>query len=65
MATTAEGVETLDQLAARAAIGCSEMQRYLFSPAVPAEEIPKLLARLPMIVPAPRRALPHPRLAQT
>ena len=35
MATTAEGVETQEQLDALAVIGCTEVQGYLFSPAVP------------------------------
>ena len=40
MATTAEGVETQEQLDALAVIGCTEVQGYLFSPAVPAGEVP-------------------------
>jgi diguanylate cyclase (GGDEF)-like protein len=43
MATTAEGVETLEQLEIIKSEGCSEMQGYLFSPPVPAREIDKLL----------------------
>jgi EAL domain-containing protein (putative c-di-GMP-specific phosphodiesterase class I) len=36
MTTTAEGVETLAQQDLLRALGCSEMQGYLFSPARPA-----------------------------
>ena len=46
IATTAEGVETSEQLNALASVGCNEVQGYLFSPAVPAREIPGLLLRL-------------------
>ncbi|WP_207459720.1 EAL domain-containing protein [Azospirillum sp. SYSU D00513] len=44
--TTAEGVETRDQLEAVRAQGCDEAQGYFFSRPVPAAEIPLLLARL-------------------
>jgi diguanylate cyclase (GGDEF)-like protein len=43
MTTTAEGVETLAQQDLLRALGCSEMQGYLFSPARPAAEIRQLL----------------------
>jgi EAL domain-containing protein (putative c-di-GMP-specific phosphodiesterase class I) len=46
MATTAEGVETEEQLEILRAEGCTEVQGYLFSPPRPAREIPKLLDRL-------------------
>jgi EAL domain-containing protein (putative c-di-GMP-specific phosphodiesterase class I) len=39
MITTAEGVETPEQLEAVRAEGCTEMQGFLFSPAVPANEL--------------------------
>ena len=42
--TTAEGVETEDQLDWLRAEGCNEVQGFLFSPARPAAEITKLLA---------------------
>ena len=42
MTTTAEGVETLQQRQLLRALGCSEMQGYLFSPAKPAAEIRQL-----------------------
>jgi diguanylate cyclase (GGDEF)-like protein len=64
MRTTAEGVETPDQLCALASIGCSEAQGYLFSPAVPAADVPALLARLPKIISAARRLEQMPHLAQ-
>lgn len=43
METTAEGVETADQRAIVTALGCTEMQGYLFSAARPANEILDLL----------------------
>ena len=46
MITTAEGVETEEQLAALRAEGCTEVQGYLFSPARPAGEIAALLSRM-------------------
>ena len=42
MTTTAEGVETRAQRELLRALGCSEMQGYLFSPARPAAEVAKL-----------------------
>ncbi|MEY2503429.1 MAG: hypothetical protein QOI07_3766 [Verrucomicrobiota bacterium] len=45
MTTTAEGVETEQQLDVLRKLGCNEMQGYLFSPAVPAAQIHKLLSR--------------------
>ena len=42
MTTTAEGVETLPQQELLRALGCTEMQGYLFSAAKPAVEIRKL-----------------------
>jgi diguanylate cyclase (GGDEF)-like protein/PAS domain S-box-containing protein len=43
--TTAEGVETIDQLDWLRAEGCNEVQGFLFSPAKPASEIENLLRR--------------------
>jgi diguanylate cyclase (GGDEF)-like protein/PAS domain S-box-containing protein len=43
--TTAEGVETMDQLAWLRAEGCDEVQGFLFSAAKPAAEIEALLSR--------------------
>jgi diguanylate cyclase (GGDEF)-like protein len=43
MTTTAEGVETELQMEMLRALGCTEMQGYLFSPAISATEIGKLL----------------------
>ncbi|MDX6412343.1 MAG: hypothetical protein QOE91_1859, partial [Gaiellaceae bacterium] len=42
MATTAEGVETQEQLDAVKAEGCTEMQGFLFSRALPARDIERL-----------------------
>src|SRR4051794_8750291 len=44
MTTTAEGVETEQQREALRALGCSEMQGYLFSPPKPAADIRPLLS---------------------
>jgi EAL domain-containing protein (putative c-di-GMP-specific phosphodiesterase class I) len=44
MTTTAEGVETTEQLEMVKAEGCTEMQGFLFSHPLPATEIDKLLA---------------------
>ncbi len=43
MTTTAEGVETERQMELLRELGCTEMQGYLFSPAIPAAEIQRLL----------------------
>jgi diguanylate cyclase (GGDEF)-like protein len=43
MATTAEGVETAEQLSVLRAEGCTEVQGYIYSPPRPAQEIAKLL----------------------
>jgi len=45
MTTTAEGVETQQQRDLLRALGCAEMQGYLFSPAKPAAAIRQLLDR--------------------
>ena len=42
MTTTAEGVETKQQQELLRALGCTEMQGYLFSAAKPAAEIRQL-----------------------
>jgi len=46
MISTAEGVETEEQLEILRAEGCMQVQGFLFSKAVPASEIPPLLGRL-------------------
>jgi diguanylate cyclase (GGDEF)-like protein len=48
MSTTAEGVETMEQLGRLRAEGCVEVQGYFFSPARPAGEITGLLASVPV-----------------
>jgi diguanylate cyclase (GGDEF)-like protein len=65
MMTTAEGVETQQQLELLRALGCAEMQGYLFSPAKPAAEIRQLFHREPpaAVNPSPgrkRRQVPNP-----
>jgi diguanylate cyclase (GGDEF)-like protein len=49
MTTTAEGVETEAQRAMLRALGCSEMQGFLFSPARPAAELRSLFAGRPKL----------------
>jgi diguanylate cyclase (GGDEF)-like protein len=43
MTTTAEGVETVPQMELLRELGCTEMQGYLFSPAITGAEIQRLL----------------------
>jgi diguanylate cyclase (GGDEF)-like protein len=43
MTTTAEGVETEQQRDLLRILGCTEMQGFLFSPAIPADEVRRLL----------------------
>jgi EAL domain-containing protein (putative c-di-GMP-specific phosphodiesterase class I) len=43
MTTTAEGVETEQQRNLLYILGCTEMQGYLFSPAISAAEVRRLL----------------------
>jgi EAL domain-containing protein (putative c-di-GMP-specific phosphodiesterase class I) len=45
IATTAEGVETNDQLVCLRAEGCTEIQGYLVSPPRPVGDVWRLLAR--------------------
>ena len=49
MIATAEGVETQQQLDQVRALGCTEMQGFLFSPALPVEEIAQLLRPYPAL----------------
>jgi predicted signal transduction protein with EAL and GGDEF domain len=46
MSTTAEGVETDEQLGRLREEGCTEVQGYLFSRPLPASEVPRLLAQV-------------------
>ena len=45
LTTTAEGIEGAEQLAYLKANGCTEGQGYLFSKAIPADDIPSLINR--------------------
>jgi diguanylate cyclase (GGDEF)-like protein/PAS domain S-box-containing protein len=45
ISTTAEGVETSEQLSLLRSEGCDEVQGYFFSPALPASEVEKLLLK--------------------
>jgi diguanylate cyclase (GGDEF)-like protein len=49
MRTTAEGVETQEQLDILRREGCTEIQGYLFSRPMPADELPALIERLNQI----------------
>jgi diguanylate cyclase (GGDEF)-like protein len=59
MRTTAEGVETKEQLAQLRAEGCNEVQGYLFSRPVPPIFIPQLLERWSGIVVIGTQPAPH------
>ncbi|MGR3465244.1 putative bifunctional diguanylate cyclase/phosphodiesterase [Limimaricola sp.] len=66
MVTTAEGVETLDQLEKLRREGCTEVQGYYFSPAVHVDEVLNLLKRIgAATAPAALTSLPHPANAGT
>ena len=56
----AEGVETREQADFLAEHGCDELQGYLFSRPVPADEVHALLHRIPASV---MTSLPAPRTA--
>jgi EAL domain-containing protein (putative c-di-GMP-specific phosphodiesterase class I) len=56
IATTAEGVEKQEQLELLRALGCTEMQGYLFSPPKPAAEFAPMLLPRPAEQP-PRRSV--------
>lgn len=45
LSVTAEGVETMEQLSVLRALSCNEIQGYLISRPVPADEVPALLTR--------------------
>jgi len=50
MSIVAEGVETQEQLDALAVIGCTDVQGYLFSSAVPGSHVPELLCRIATMI---------------
>jgi diguanylate cyclase (GGDEF)-like protein len=52
MSTLAEGIEKPEQAAMAQAGGCTDMQGFLASPPVPADQVPDLLARLQAAMPA-------------
>ncbi len=52
MTTTAEGVETSEQKQLLAALGCAEMQGYLFSAAKPGPEVRQLFTARPPVAEA-------------
>jgi EAL domain-containing protein (putative c-di-GMP-specific phosphodiesterase class I) len=52
ISTTAEGVETAQQIAQVRQLGCDEVQGYFFSPPRPASEVQELLRRLDATLPA-------------
>jgi diguanylate cyclase (GGDEF)-like protein len=61
MATTAEGVETAEQLDAVTLAGCTEVQGFLFSPAVPGCAVPDVLQAIAGVrVPNGATAAPEP-----
>jgi EAL domain-containing protein (putative c-di-GMP-specific phosphodiesterase class I) len=57
--TTAEGVETEDQLARMVEYGCTEAQGYLFSRPVPASQVAALLSTSEQSWPGGRRDEPR------
>jgi EAL domain-containing protein (putative c-di-GMP-specific phosphodiesterase class I) len=54
--TTAEGVETREQLDLLRAAGCRQAQGYLFSRPCAAEEVPALIEQLGIFVGLPQAA---------
>jgi EAL domain-containing protein (putative c-di-GMP-specific phosphodiesterase class I) len=57
IATTAEGVEKQEQLELLRALGCTEMQGYLFSAAKPAVELAPMLLPRQAEQPQPKRSV--------
>ena len=53
MSTTAEGVETAEQLDIVRAEGCTEVQGYLYSPPKPIQEIATMIAAAELKIEAP------------
>ena len=58
ISAVAEGVETAEQLAAVRALGCTLIQGYHYSPALPAADVDRWLSH--QTAPAPAAADPHP-----
>jgi diguanylate cyclase (GGDEF)-like protein len=69
LVTTAEGVETDEQLARLRAEGCNEVQGYFFSRPVPSDQVPQLLERWSGIVvlgtQRARKAMQRQRVRET
>jgi EAL domain-containing protein (putative c-di-GMP-specific phosphodiesterase class I) len=64
--TIAEGVETLDQLAALESMGCQRAQGFLWSPGVPTGELLDAAARCAAVpVPAPSSGAGIPPASST
>jgi diguanylate cyclase (GGDEF)-like protein len=63
MTTTAEGVETAEQLEQMRAEGCTEVQGYFFSKPVPASEIINLMHKLQMAGQVVAHALADPNVS--
>ncbi len=59
LVTVAEGVETEEQAVRLAALGCHQMQGYLFSRPVPVIELPAVIARLHRTQPRPTNRRPR------
>ena len=61
IATTAEGVETTEQLEILRNEGCTEVQGYLFSPPIPLPQIERMLTRNRLSPKAPSDLQPRER----
>ena len=61
METTAEGVETLDELEMIRVLGCSHVQGYIYHPPMPAKEAGKLVSSGLVAQPGDINTVRHPR----